>query len=215
MNDLKKEVVGFTQITNKVIRDMNLSWKAKGIYSLIFSKPDGWQFSTRRIALESKDGVDSTLSGIQELEHAGYIKRERKNDGRVTYIVLINPHTENPYKPHTEIPSLGNSLIGKTRTVSNKDSIVIKSNSNKDIYSAEFESFWKDYPKKVGKGAAEKSWLKNNPPLDVVLSAIEIQKNTEQWSKENGQYIPHPATWLNGKRWEDEVEEDKIKTIIL
>lgn len=68
-----------------------------------------------------------------------------------------------------------------------------------------FDTFWSAYPKKVGKGAAEKSWQKNKPPLEEVLVAIEKQKQTDQWKKENGQFIPNPATWLNQKRWEDEV----------
>lgn len=78
-----------------------------------------------------------------------------------------------------------------------------------------FSVFWNNYPKKIGKGNAEKSWSKMKPPLDEVLTAIEAQKNTEQWSKDNGQFIPHPATWLNQKRWQDEVTDDKVKTIIL
>jgi len=69
-----------------------------------------------------------------------------------------------------------------------------------------FLSFWNVYPKKIGKGAAEKSWYKQKPPLDVVLVAVEAQKKTDQWSKEKGKYIPNPATWLNQKRWEDEAE---------
>ena len=42
-------------------------------------------------------------------------------------------------------------------------------------------------------------------PLEVLLTAIEKQKESAQWSKDNGQFIPHPTTWLNGRRWEDEV----------
>lgn len=78
-----------------------------------------------------------------------------------------------------------------------------------------FDTFWTTYPKKVGKGAAEKAWQKLKPPLAVVLEAIEAHKQTEQWSKDNGQYIPHPATWLNQRRWEDEVVSNKMETIIL
>ena len=214
MDDIKKAVVGFTQVTNIVIRDENLSWKAKGIYSMLFSKPDGWQFSTRRIALEAKDGTDSTLSGIQELEHAGYIQRIRQSDGRVTYKILIDPHTENPDEPHTGNPSEGKPQRGQTRTVSNKELIVINTVSNKEV--SDFSFFWSIYPKRIGKGAAEKSWKKLKPDIAIVTKAIEAQKLTEQWSKDNGKFIPYPATWLNQRRWEDEVEEQEVnKTVIL
>jgi hypothetical protein len=68
-----------------------------------------------------------------------------------------------------------------------------------------FDVFWKAYPKKVGKGAAETSWAraKINGEFDSVLAALELQKQSDQWRKDDGQFIPNPATWLNQKRWED------------
>lgn len=42
-----------------------------------------------------------------------------------------------------------------------------------------------------------------------MLQALEIQKRSEQWQKAKGQYIPHASTWLNGRRWEDEVKPDR------
>jgi hypothetical protein len=70
----------------------------------------------------------------------------------------------------------------------------------------EFDKFWSSYPIKKGKGTAEKAWLKFKPNLEVVLGAIEKQKQSDQWTKDKGKFIPYPATWLNGKRWEDETE---------
>lgn len=71
-----------------------------------------------------------------------------------------------------------------------------------------FETFWKSYPKKVGKDAARKAFAKRKPDdklLGDILKAIEVQKTTEDWRKSDGQFIPHPATWLNQGRWMDEV----------
>jgi len=70
-------------------------------------------------------------------------------------------------------------------------------------YSDEFEEFWKVYPSKTGKGAAYKSWKKERPSLAVVLKALEWQKVSEQWTKDKGQYIPMPTTYLNQRRFED------------
>lgn len=70
-----------------------------------------------------------------------------------------------------------------------------------------FLEFWSAYPKKVGKGAAEKAWSKakiNGHAADVI-AAVQRQKQSEQWQKENGQYIPNPATWITQRRWEDEL----------
>ena len=45
--------------------------------------------------------------------------------------------------------------------------------------------------------------------LDILLVALEAQKKSSQWTKDNGQFIPHAATWLNGKRWEDQLAVDR------
>lgn len=71
-----------------------------------------------------------------------------------------------------------------------------------------FDVFWDAYPKKVGKAQAKKSFAKVKVPLQTLLSAIEVQKQSTQWQKDGGQYIPNPATWLNQGRWEDELQCD-------
>ncbi len=72
---------------------------------------------------------------------------------------------------------------------------------------AGFQIFWTAYPKKRNKGQAERVWLKLKPD-DVlrskILSKIEEANHTADWKKENGAFIPYPATWLNAKGWEDE-----------
>lgn len=81
---------------------------------------------------------------------------------------------------------------------------------NEDVNEL-FNKFWKAYPKKVSKGNAEK-WFKKNKPtselVEIMISKINLLKNTEQWKKSDGQFIPYPATWLNAKGWEDEVKVD-------
>ena len=73
----------------------------------------------------------------------------------------------------------------------------------------DFAQFWSAYPRKIGKGAAEKSWSKikmDDALFKTVLDAVESQKKSNQWKRDNGQYIPNPSTWLNQKRWEDELD---------
>ena len=69
-----------------------------------------------------------------------------------------------------------------------------------------FDQFWREYPKKVGKQAAIKAFKRVKVPVDTLLTAIDRQKRGDQWSRDNGRYIPNPATWLNQGRWEDELE---------
>ena len=73
---------------------------------------------------------------------------------------------------------------------------------------ARFERFWLAYPRHVNKQAALKAFKKINPDdavMEIILREIEHQSKSAQWTKDNGQFIPHPATWLNGNRWEDEL----------
>tara|TARA_R100000544_G_scaffold29061_2_gene15494 strand:+ start:833 stop:1426 length:594 start_codon:yes stop_codon:yes gene_type:complete len=70
-----------------------------------------------------------------------------------------------------------------------------------------FELFWNNYPKKVGKGKAEIAWIKHSPNIDLVLKTLTWQKESKEWFKENGAFIPHPTTYINGKRWLDEKTE--------
>ena len=77
-----------------------------------------------------------------------------------------------------------------------------------DAQTERFAAFWKLYPKKQGKGAAEKAWKKIKPTaelFDVIMTAVGAAISSEQWQRENGRYIPNPATWLNQRRWEDEL----------
>jgi hypothetical protein len=74
-----------------------------------------------------------------------------------------------------------------------------------------FAEFWSAYPKKIGKGNAEKAWEKHRPDLAVCLAAVSVQSASIDWLKDNGQFIPHPATWINQRRWEDVPTEVKKK----
>jgi hypothetical protein len=70
-----------------------------------------------------------------------------------------------------------------------------------------FDRFWKVYPRKRSQGIAEKVWARINPSeelQDRIINAIEQAKNSAEWLKDGGQYIPYPASWLNSKGWEDE-----------
>jgi len=80
-----------------------------------------------------------------------------------------------------------------------------------------FDQFWKEYPKKVGKVVAQRSFNKlkvSDSLLKEILNGLRAYKETEQWQKDRGQYIPNPATFLNQRRWEDSLEEDGGEVII-
>lgn len=71
---------------------------------------------------------------------------------------------------------------------------------------AEFDRFWEAYPRKQAKGAARKAFAKarKKVSLGVMLAAVEAQKTSWEWTKEGGQYIPCPSSWLNQEQWANE-----------
>ena len=72
-----------------------------------------------------------------------------------------------------------------------------------------FSLFWEAYPKKRDKLKARKAWDKIKVDSELtqqILTAVSLQAKTRDWTKEDGKYIPLPTTWLNGRRWEDEIE---------
>ncbi len=97
-----------------------------------------------------------------------------------------------------------------TETLKEKDKEKEKINNkvSKETYMHEFEVFWAAYPRHTGKQDAYKAFVKLKPDealMAAILAGIEKQKQSAQWTKDGGQFIPHPATWLNGCRWEDEL----------
>lgn len=71
----------------------------------------------------------------------------------------------------------------------------------------DFENFWAQYPNKKGKANARKEFLKlPREILPTILAGLEAYKKTDQWTKDDGKFIPFGSTFIHQKRWEDEVE---------
>ena len=71
-----------------------------------------------------------------------------------------------------------------------------------------FEDFWERYPRKTSKTVAIRAWSKLQPDAELrekMFTALEVHKKSRQWSKDGGEYIPYPASWINQKRWTDQV----------
>lgn len=81
------------------------------------------------------------------------------------------------------------------------------------IQEQNFDRFWSEYPRKMKKGDAEKVWVEVKPDqelVDTIMSALDVAKKSHDWTKDGGQYIPYPATWLRAKGWEDEHKDIHI-----
>jgi hypothetical protein len=70
-----------------------------------------------------------------------------------------------------------------------------------------FDSFWAKFPKRRNKAQAEKAWAKLRPEqalVDRIVKAVEVAARRDDWQREDGRFVPHPATWLNARGWEDD-----------
>ncbi len=77
-------------------------------------------------------------------------------------------------------------------------------------YLHEFNAFWDAYPKKRGKGNAVKAWnnvVTGKEVIYEIMEALESARKCKDWSRDKGQFIPYPATWLNGRRWQDDYSD--------
>jgi hypothetical protein len=178
------------------------------------------------------DNVDVD-AGLQALHDNGFITRYSVDGNRycqvLAWVKHQNPHVKEAPSTIPEPDQHGASTVqapdqhdastGNSGT-SPADSLIPSSlipDSKPLAQQAErrvenlpvgFDQFWSAYPRHQGKRAASKAFARLKPDaglLDVMVAAVKRQQQTEQWQRDGGQFIPHAATWLNGRRWEDEI----------
>lgn len=121
---------------------------------------------------------------------------------------MINPRLKREWdETHTKLLIL--SEAGKRGAEIKKALHEKKPTASKRIRiepTNDFEQFWQAYPKKIGKKAALQAWEKaiDKPAVVDIIKALDIANKSEQWTKDNGQFIPNPSTWLNQGRWTDQ-----------
>lgn len=137
---------------------------------------------------------EETCRARSEAGKKGMQKRWGNDNNSVTSIDEVIT------KDNTVITEHNKTDKTKTNTKTN-----IKEKNIKKEKQELFDRFWNAYPRKVSKQTALRAFIKLNVDdvlLDKMLKAIEIQKKSDQWQEER--FIPHPSTWLNQERWNDE-----------
>lgn len=202
----------YAVISNSVLDDKRLTWGARGMLAHLLSKPDNWRVIVEALINEtSKSRVpsarDSVRAMLKELMDAGYIVRTvRREEGVFSgydYIVSDLPGTDQP-APDQPAPAQ-TPLVSTEKAVSTEQGE--KPLIDKSIDAA-FERFWQAGMRKIGKKAALKAYrhalLAWQGPVDDFVSTLcaDVSKRV---GKQMGFDQMHPATYLNGERWKDEL----------
>jgi pyocin large subunit-like protein len=158
--------------------------------------------SHKLLAEECRMGLSTLKNHIKGLEEAGFL--------RIVHISKEGVSLPNQYilgGVGQNLADGGSNLdrqVGQNLATKQEDKPVIKPNKSSSPF---FVEFWKAYPRKTNKDFAEKVFAKlkvDDAMLTKMIQAIYVQ-NKSVWKDKEQQYIPHPSTWLNGKRWEDEI----------
>lgn len=148
----------YTVLSNYHFKEKKMSLKSKGLLSLMLSLPDTWNYSVSGLAALSKDGKDSVMSALAELEDFGYLKRTRLTNDKgqfagVQYDIFEQPQPKEPIaanpiqeKEKAENPSAENSEQLNTIPINHLEDKVFEllSTKEKDV---ELIALYRDYIK--------------------------------------------------------------------
>ena len=200
----------YTVMGNYHLREKDMSLKAKGLMSIMLSLPKDWDYSINGLANLSKDGKDSVMSTLNELENFGYLIRTKNINEKgqfdgYNYDIYEKPNTD---KPCAENPNTDNQTQLNTIIINNKNN---NKEINKESFSEEdlalwFSKVYEIYPRKVSKVKAKEMFERKLRGLDketAYKKAIAIyrmlERQVEVWESEKREtsYLPYPASWLN------------------
>ena len=219
-NRIIKESICFSDSIDR------LSWFEEVLfYRILVNCDDYGRFDGRLAVLKSRlFGLKKKLSqtaiekGLVKLETIGLIQRYSVEDkpylavtGWAEHQSIRAKRSKFPAPDSTCKPVQADESICPRNPIQSKSLSLYESQSKSEPAKAVFELFWEKYPRRVGKTRAFEEFLKVNVSLETLLQAIEQQKLSEQWQREDGRYIPNPERWLKNRCWEDELPICGIK----
>lgn len=139
MNSLKVEK-RFGLVPNSILNSKKLSFRAKGIWAYIYSKPDGWEFSIKNIAHQSKEGIEAIRNAVKELENQHLLKRRKFQNKLghwdIEYLLLdVEVGKPDDGKPDVGKPYNGKNTNNSNKELSKKDIVIKKENTSENKFS--------------------------------------------------------------------------------
>ena len=162
--------------------EQNLSGAEKGLFAMIQMQLD--QDAQRDADISEKRASAGAAGGKQTQANANKEKAEEANQA------IASNKNKNQNK--------------KENKNQNKEHEETRAREEKTPNG--FDRFWEAYPRKTAKQEAIKAFEKLKPDamlIETMVKAIQTQKQSAQWQEDGGRFIPHPATWINQRRWED------------
>lgn len=179
--------------------------------------------SYQHIADQCEIGRSTVKVHIRELEKAGFLRREYRRKGELNQSNLFHLSLDGGAAPDLgggvadnppgAAANPGGGAGAAPRTSHSSEPVTEPKPMCVSRSMEGFDQFWKLYPRKANKAQAGKAWKKlavTPDLLNLMLTALAKQATSIDWLKSGGQYIPHPSTWLNSRRWEDEVPCNRI-----
>ena len=204
---------GFTRIPNAWLRDDRLGFRAKGLLAYLLSHEVGYVITFGQIERETSDGRHAVRSAMEELKEAGYLVTEKTQDergwnaGLAWFLQDSNPKCENPT---LENPTLENRPAYREENYIKKN--IKEEGYAQSFFEPDFNLFWAFYPRKVGKAAAKKAYLKAVKVVGSKVIFAGVERMAADPNLPTKDFICHPATWLNEGRWDDEPYPERTLT---
>ena len=214
----------FYMCNKQVFRRADIDLIDKVVLSVIIDyirdNERGWP-SHDRIAKDIHVSRDSVIRATKQLEKSGDLIIKRRGRGKSNYYYLPEKQSQNATTLNTKqsqnatrsSSKLQPQAVANCNTKETQEGDEKKETHNlrakpkkSHVDDHRFNEFWDSYPRKAAKEVARKAWVKLKPSNDliqVILANLKLQCRSDQWQKDNGKYIPHASTWLNGRRWED------------
>lgn len=203
-----RKSIYYSKISNLVLQDKRLSFKARGLIAYILSLPDDWVIQAKHLESESPQGREAIYSALKELSVFGYMQKEylHNEDGHITHTRWIAYD-----EPSSEINRItGFPKNGESATTKEISELKRKEEDKRASDLAKAIEIYNAYPRKIARPVALKAILKASEKIaldDLHGHVKEYADAVATWPKEQREFVPHPASWINHERWNDERSE--------